>query len=206
MVCAIFKKAYWNGGRIVTSNWTPPRQWKEKGWSVCLVCSRVIQHFCSLTIAPVFDTVLLNYVFYVLHLKQFGGWIFSWLNTDFSQHWSLLEHKAQDCWLYFWVTALQQCPMCFMEMLKCPGICWQMSSGQFTPGQKVPRQGDVLKCTQDVFWLYVRQIFHLWTAQWFLFNLFKHTSLFVIRNQNDLLQAVFKVELGTHSTKYGDPE
>lgn len=24
VVCAIFKKAYWNGGRIATSNWTAP--------------------------------------------------------------------------------------------------------------------------------------------------------------------------------------
>lgn len=34
VVCAIFKKAYWNGGRIVTSNWTAPWKCREKRWSV----------------------------------------------------------------------------------------------------------------------------------------------------------------------------
>lgn len=37
VVCAIFMKAYWNGGRIVTSNWTPPSKCREKCWSVSAV-------------------------------------------------------------------------------------------------------------------------------------------------------------------------
>lgn len=43
----------------------------------------------------------------------------------------------------------------------------------------------------------------------FLFNscnVFKQAFLFVIISQNDLLKAVFKLVLGTHFTKYGDPE
>lgn len=26
VVCAVFKKAYWNGGRMITSNWSAPRK------------------------------------------------------------------------------------------------------------------------------------------------------------------------------------
>lgn len=37
VVCAVFKKAYWNGRRMITSNWTAPRKCKQKHWSVSAV-------------------------------------------------------------------------------------------------------------------------------------------------------------------------
>lgn len=145
-------------------------------------------------------------LFYVLHLKQFGGWIFSWLNTDFSQHWSLLEHKHKTA---DYISESQ-------PSSSFPCASWKGSSALVSAGRSRQGNSHLGKNSQDkVMFLNPHRMFSDFMYHRyficeqcidFLFHVFKHTFLFVIRNQNDPLKAVFRLLLGTCSTKYGDPE
>lgn len=82
VVCAIFKKAYWNGGRIVTSNWAASKKCKQNQPEVIAfseACQlwdgeyqeKSIQMFLFTDHSTfIGKRHSANALFYVLHLKQ----------------------------------------------------------------------------------------------------------------------------------------